>query len=102
MVVVYPEDTVVLAGDSILLTCIGYGIPTPLLHWQRDGVNIIEDDSKYFITETTVIVDNTVFVMSSLSLCNSSEVNSGEYSCTANNEIRVPATENFTITIKSE
>ena len=100
--VVYPEDTVVLAGDSVLLTCVGYGVPQPSISWERDGETITEDGSKFHRVESALVVEGSVFVRSSLLLCNTSQTDSGNYSCSASNTIREPDTVDFNLTIKSE
>ena len=102
MVVVYPEDTVVLAGDSVLLTCVGYGVPAPSPSWQRNGETIAGEGSGFYLTESIVVVENMVFVRSSLLLCNTSETDTGKYSCSANNSIQGPATKNFSISVQSK
>ena len=102
MVVVYPEDAVVLAGDSLLLTCVGYGLPPPSLSWQKNGETISADDAKFSLRETRVVVEGAEFVRSSLLLCNTSEEDTGNYSCSANNTIREPATEEFSISVQSK
>jgi len=42
LIVVYPDDVEVLAGDSLLLTCVGYGIPLPCQwkHQQEGEVSV--------------------------------------------------------------
>ena len=99
---VYPEDTVLLAGDSVLLTCVGTGVPAPTLTFYKNGGRLIEDNSKYTVTEKTMLVENTLFVKSSILLCNASEVDIGNYSCMADNAIREPASENFLVEVQSK
>ena len=99
---VYPENTVVLAGDTVLLTCVGTGLPSPALVWRKNERDITGDSSKFSVTESVIVVENTVFVRSSLLLCNASELDIGEYSCTADNAVEEPVSENFTITVRSK
>ena len=99
LVVVYPDDVEVLAGDSLLLTCVGYGIPLPLLSWQKNG-ETLTNNSKIFISESTVSRANTTLVRSSLLLCNASIEDSGGYSCTANNYIMDSKSENFSVSVQ--
>ena len=102
MVVVYPADTVVFAGNSLLLTCVGYGIPLPSLYWQTNGKTISEEDSGFFLSETVTTVENSQFVRSSLFLCNAREAQAGNYSCSANNTVHGISTKNFSITVQSK
>ena len=102
LVVVYPDDTLLLAGDSVLLTCVGYGIPTPSVTWQRNGEQIVTHSSKFRLTETNVFVSDTVFVKSTLLLCNASELDIGNYSCTADNSVQEPVSEVFSVAVQSK
>lgn len=99
---VYPEDTVLLAGDSVIMTCVGTGVPTPTLTWQKNGEDITGDGSKYFVNETLVVVESTVFVRSTLRVCNASEMDVGEYSCTADSAVQGPNSEKFNVTVQSK
>ena len=90
----------ILAGDSVLLTCIAYGKPSPSISWQRNGENLTDSSLKFRVTETNVLVEDIVFVKSVLLLCNVSELNSGDYSCTADNAIQGSSSDNFSVTVQ--
>ena len=91
---------VIPAGDSVLLTCIGYGMPAPSISWQRNGENLTDSSLKFTVTETNVLVEDTVFVKSVLLLCNVSDLDSGRYTCIADNAIQRPSMENFSVTVQ--
>ena len=99
LVVVYPDDVEVLAGDSLLLTCIGYGIPLPSLSWLKNG-QTITNSSKIFISDSIISRGSTSLVRSSLLLCNASIEDSGDYSCTASNYITDSKSENFSVSVQ--
>ena len=84
----------------MLLTCIGYGKPSPSISWQRNGENLTDSSLKFTVTETNVLIENIVFVKSVLLLCNVSELNSGDYTCTADNAVQEPSSENFSVTVQ--
>ena len=102
MVVVYPEDTVVLAGDSVLLTCVGYGVPAPSILWEKNGETVSGNSSSFLLTETRMLVEGMEFVRSSLLLCSTSSEDSGNYSCSANSSVQGPAIKNFSLSVQSE
>ena len=102
LVVVYPDDIELLAGDSVILTCVGYGVPAPLVTWQRNGEQIVANSSKFRVTETVVIVNDTMFLKSTLLLCNASELDIGDYSCMAGNTVQEPASVTFSVAVKSK
>lgn len=81
----------------MLLTCIGYGIPSPSIVWQRNGETLTD---RFTVTETNVFVEDIVFVKSMLLLCNVSEMDSGDYTCNAYNAIREPSRERFIVTVQ--
>ena len=99
---VYPDDTQLLAGDSVVLTCVGYGVPAPSVTWQRNGEHIVGNSSKFRLTETVVVINDTMFLKSTLLLCNASELDIGDYSCTADNVLQEPVSETFSVAVKSK
>lgn len=100
LVIVHPDDVVIPAGDSVLLTCIGYGMPVPSISWQKNGENLTDSSLKFTVTETNVFVEDTVFVKSVLLLCNVSDLDSGNYTCIADNTIQRPSTETFSVRVQ--
>ena len=100
--VVFPSDRAVFAGNSVLLTCVGYGMPRPSLSWWFEGETITGDGPQISVVESMVTVGGIEFVWSSLLLCNVSQEDHGNYSCSASNSVREPDSVNFTIAIQSE
>ena len=80
------EDTVALAGNTLLLSCVGYGLPSPELTWSKDGAPLM-NGSRTNIYVTEIEVDGVPFVQSLLEICNLDAVNdTGTYNCTATND----------------
>ena len=87
----------------MLLTCIGYGVPPPSVGWQKNGESLTNNSTKFTLTEANVFIENTtLFVKSTLLLCNASELDIREYSCTADNAIRNTSSENFSVAVQSK
>lgn len=85
-VVILTEDTVAQAGNTLLLTCVGYGVPNPELTWSKDGVALM-NGSRTNIYVTVIEQEGVMFVQSLLEICSLDAVDdTGTYSCTASNE----------------
>jgi len=85
-VVLLTENTLVSAGNTILLTCIGYGNPLPSLSWERVGHDVLRNDRRTTIFESMTVRNGAKFARSILQIC---EVTDGEdtgvFSCTSGN-----------------
>ena len=78
--------TGVNGGNTALLTCISYGIPTPSIVWSRGGGHL--SNGTHTNIEEELVAENAsgvVFVKSLLRICNAELADSGPYSCIANN-----------------
>ena len=86
-IIVHP-DTVVKAdvGDTKVFMCVVYGMPLPHITWNQHGVEL-SNDSHITITEELEHQNGITYVKSVLEICDTQSTDSGEYSCTAVNEV---------------
>ena len=104
ILVVTSDDTTVTSGSSVLLTCVGYGLPQPDFEWKRRTGNIvteIENTETSNITTTTIVVDEVEFVQSTLLLCANQLNTTAEYTCIAFNS-GGSANDSFIVSIEFE
>jgi len=73
-------------GQTITLSCVGTGYPSPLVVWNRSVEMLSEHRS---ISNTTVITNmgNITEVTVNLTIMNVSRQDTGYYTCIANNHI---------------
>jgi len=86
---IHPNDHVEInAGNSLILTCVGYGVPLPFLYWSRGGRELT-NNSRVIITEDMALEgDSGVAVVKlSMEICRSGTTDAGFYSCTAVNDV---------------
>ena len=81
-VISFPENSEVVIGNNISLTCSASGIYLPTITWSRGGENIPEQK----ITQRAV---NETFIISEVKLSNTEQTDTGNYSCSANNSAGV-------------
>ena len=96
-----PDDFVRLIGENVTFSCDVFGIPTPSLSWLKDGQPL---DTT---TPTTSVVFNaTDYINSSrLTLSSLTFNDSGEYSCSASNDlvsVESDVSSNGTLTVNSK
>ena len=99
IIISYPQDVNALAGVSLMLTCVGYGTPMPVLRWQTSR-KILGNDSRTQISEGNISTSSTTFVTSLLLLCNTSEDDIGNYSCAANNTVATSLSDEFHVSVQ--
>ena len=76
------------AGDTLTLSCVGYGNPLPSVFWSRSDTNqVLINSSRITIFEETLSQSGVTFVKSILQVCSVQPSMTGEYSCTSRNEI---------------
>ena len=100
---IHPIDHVeISAGSTAVLTCIGYGVPLPILYWSR-GATKLTNNSHLIIGEDITMEDDSgvAVVKSSMEICSSRLIDAGIYSCTAANNIGNDSF-TFTLTVKTE
>ena len=85
-VVIIADDPVVNVSSTVLLTCVGYGVPVPSLTWSKMGTLVV-NDSMITIIEEQVTESRIPFAKSVLEICGSEIQHSGRYTCTAQNEL---------------
>lgn len=70
-------------GNTVILTCVGYGSPyNPSVTWNREGERI-DNTSTVRVYEEVIMVGGKQFVLSNLELCGISMDDAGLYSCSA-------------------
>ena len=95
-VVLLTEDTLVSAGNTILLTCIGYGDPLPSLSWERVGNDAVQNDRRTTIFESMAVRNGDMFARSILQICQVTDgEDTGMFSCTSGNVLF-----NHTVTVQ--
>ena len=76
------------AGDTLTLSCVGYGNPLPSVFWSRSDTNqVLVNSSQITIFEETLSQSGVTFVKSILQICSVPASMTGEYSCTSQNEV---------------
>ena len=83
------KDTHIEAGSTVVLTCVAYGVPPPLLTWSRNGSSLSFNDSRVTIY-SNIITDSAsgvIFARSIMKLCRSELADVGTYSCLTSNGI---------------
>ena len=74
------------AGSTTILTCVGFGNPTPYITWRR-GATELSNGSRTTIYEELVMENGVTFVQSILEICSVGEADGGQYSCTVGNTL---------------
>ena len=91
-----PNDTSLYVGETVVLSCVTYGLPLPTISWTRDGLPL---RSPFIVNETEIVSDHVTFLRSTLVLCALRVPDDGQYSCSAsNNHSTVQQT--FSLTVK--
>ena len=78
------NDTSVDAGETAVLICVGYGLPSVDITWSRDG-QIVSNSSLVSIYEEDLAQGGRVFKQSFLQLCSLQMSDSGVYTCSVSN-----------------
>lgn len=85
--VIISNDTSLMEGDSVSLTCVGSGDPSAEISWTRNG-EILSNTSEIFIHEEDIIQEDRTLTQSYLQLCNVVVADAGSYTCVVSNGIR--------------
>ena len=88
-VVIHPEeDPHTDIGTSVVLTCVGYGVPLPALTWKHNEA-VVQNGSQFSINEYIVTESQSTatFLLSTLEVCNSELEDAGNFSCTSQNAL---------------
>ena len=87
--IVHPENNIRTAvSTSVVLTCVGYGVPLPVLSWKHNET-VVQNGSQFSINEYTVTESQSTatFLLSTLEVCNSELEDAGNFSCTSRNAL---------------
>ena len=90
-----PADKRLYQNSTVLLTCVAYGVPLPTLTWSKAGNSVTNGT----VRNDMVVKGGVTFVRSVLQLCETTVADSGQYTCTADNEITI-ANANFHLTVE--
>ena len=71
-------------GESVLLTCMGYGHPYVLITWDRNGERLM-NNTNVIISEQDFTQGGRLLRQSALSLCTFEISDAGNYTCTVSN-----------------
>ena len=98
-VVLAPDNTTVGSGNTLMFTCLGYGIPSPSITWTKDGILLTNNSNSDRITtyEANITEGGVTLMRSFLKICNVGPSDEGQYSCVASNGFN--STSNFEMNI---
>ena len=82
-IVVIPEDSEVIVGDTILMTCVASGTFTPNISWSNGELVLSNDSARINIYTVELEKGGITFVRSILEICSLETSDSGTYSCIA-------------------
>ena len=85
-ILISPGNSTVEAGNTITLSCTGFGDPIPSITWSM-GRTQLSNNSQTTIYEELVTEVGENFVHSTLEICSIEEANGGVYTCTVGNRI---------------
>ena len=96
--IVISNDASLTAGDTALLTCVGYGQPDVQITWSKNG-EVIMNSSLITTHETNVTRGGRLYKQSYLDLCSVEVSDAGTYTCTVSNgEIATNASTQLSVT----
>ena len=81
---VISSHTSVVAGETAVLVCVGFGEPDVNITWSRDD-QVISNSSLVSIYEEDLTRGDRLFKQSFLQLCSLQMSDSGTYTCTVSN-----------------
>ena len=90
-----------VAGETVLFTCVAYGDLPLTISWSREGSVLMNDSQRVAIYEEEFEEGGIVFVQSILQICSTGTGDAGIYSCTAENGI-ANTTASFEMTVSIE
>ena len=85
-VVLAPGSTTVTYGNTLMVTCLGYGSPPPTITWRKGGRLLTnESDSQTNVYNSFLAESGVTLSRSVLEICSVNLADEGEYSCSAVN-----------------
>ncbi len=98
--VIISNYTSLSEGETALLACVGYGLPSVEISWMRDGQTVM-NSSLVSIAEEDVTQGERLFKQSFLQICSVEMADAGEYTCiVSNGEVSVNSSTQLTVTGK--
>ena len=94
-IVLTPKDHSVYVGDTLVLSCVAYGLPLPAIIWLKGGEALLNGS----VSENEVVTSHVTFVRSILQLCALQLPEQNEYACQATNAIST-ANGSFVLSVK--
>ena len=99
--VIISNHTSLPEGETALLACVGYGVPSVDVTWMLNGQAVL-NSSLVSITEEDLVRGERTFRQSFLQICSVGMANAGVYTCVVSNgETSVNSTTQLTVTGKS-
>ena len=86
-----PEDTDVILGQSVLLNCSARGLPEPLITWTKNDEPLDFDNARFQLLEN-----------GSLMIRDAMMNDTGDYKCSATNELGSLQTDDAMLMVNSE
>lgn len=83
-VIVISDVTSIEAGDTALLSCLGYGMPDVNISWIYEG-ETVEDTALASVYQVDFTQSGNVYTQSILQLCSVERAKAGRYTCVVSN-----------------
>jgi hypothetical protein len=91
-------DTDLDAGQSTILSCVGYGEPGLVIRWYFAGAPVLSTTVS-IIREMDLVKGGVIYRQSFLQLCSPTVLANGDYTCVVDNtQISVNASTQLTVT----
>jgi len=84
---IHPAEVSAFDSDSnVIFECTTIGFPIPKVTWYHNG-SLVANDSQTIIQDQIVVEGGVVFLASTLEICSAHTLDSGAYSCIAENRV---------------
>lgn len=114
-VVESPEALRIASGDTLLLSCVAYGVPLPAVSWSKNGstlenntqITILEElvaasDPNFATYEHLVNRSGAMFVRSIIQIRSIRLIDSDHYSCSADNGFTNDTSSSFEVVVEGK
>ena len=75
MIVTYPQDTSVLTGDSVTISCNITALPRPMVTWLRDNETVEYDQRLQLLEDGSLYISNVMLADDGLYQCMATNIN---------------------------
>ena len=102
VVVARPADLTVSEGNSVIMTCAGYGYPYPRITWYQNGLPLDPNSAPTGATITMRVRSYSGALVSEsiMKICGAAEENHGVYSCRASSAFgNAAVSDTWTVTV---